>query len=203
MGRGTAARHRRGRRGARRAAGLLALDGRVRFGRPRLRSAAYRAAAPDESRAVHRALAEATDPGTDADRHAWHRAQSVVAPDETVAEALERSMPRARERGGLAAGLALRAGTIDTASGLLATATAGPLDARERALAGLLSARLGPHNGRCGSSRSPASTPASSTAPPRWSPRRTRRPAHGTSPPPCGPTWCSPRGAATANASTA
>ncbi len=60
--------------------GLLALDARVAFRHPLVRSAVYRASAPHERREVHRALAEATDPEVDPDRRAWHRAQAASMP---------------------------------------------------------------------------------------------------------------------------
>ncbi|MEA2242388.1 MAG: hypothetical protein QOD24_1944, partial [Solirubrobacteraceae bacterium] len=57
--------------------GLLAIDTRVSFRHPLVRSSVYRAASAEDRQAVHRALADATDPEVDPDRRAWHRAQAT------------------------------------------------------------------------------------------------------------------------------
>jgi len=150
------------------AAGLIELDDRVRFRHPLVRSAVYRSATPAERREVHAALAEVTDPGTDPDRHVWHRARAAVTADETVAAELERAADRARSSGGLATVAAFleaavsltpdrarrarrsldaaqaqaTAGAFEEASSLLAVARTGPLDEAGRARADLLQARI-------------------------------------------------------------
>jgi DNA-binding CsgD family transcriptional regulator len=145
-------------------AGLLEIDDRVRFRHPLVRSAAYRAASPDERRRVHEALADVSDLELDPDRRAWHLALAAAGPDEAVAAELERSATRAQSRGGLAAATALlerataltpdptlqaeralaaaegsfQAGEFEATQRLLATAESGPLDGFQRARAALL-----------------------------------------------------------------
>ena len=135
-------------------AGLIAFGTRVRFRHPLVRSAVYQSASPQEKRQLHAALAEVTNPEVDPDRRAWHRAQAVVGPDESVAAELERSARRAQARGGLGAAAAflersvlmttdrllraertlaaaaakLQGGAFDNALELLTAAEAGPLD---------------------------------------------------------------------------
>src|SRR5882757_3503640 len=133
---------------------LLEVGAQVRFRHPLVRSAVYRAASLTDRRAVHDALAAATDPETDPDRRAWHRAHAAIAPDEEVAGELIDSAGRAQGRGGIAAAAAfleqavtftpdpvdratraltaaqlkLEAGDLVAAESLLAAADAGPLD---------------------------------------------------------------------------
>jgi DNA-binding CsgD family transcriptional regulator len=108
-------------------AGLIELGSRVRFRHPLVRSAAYRAAAPEMRRRGHAALADATDPQTDPDRRAWHRACATPAPDEAVAVELERCASRAQARAGPAAAAAF----LQRAAEL----TPGPRLRGERAMA--------------------------------------------------------------------
>jgi DNA-binding CsgD family transcriptional regulator len=148
--------------------GLLDVDGRVRFRHPLVRSAVYRVAPADDRRKVHRVLADVTDPNTDPDRRAWHRAQATVGPDEGVAAELELSAARAQRRGGVAAEAAFLeraseltidppkrarralaaarakhlAGAPDAALELLLTAETGPLDELELARMDMLRAEV-------------------------------------------------------------
>ena len=109
------------------AEGLLAIGERVTFRHPLVRSAVYRSAAVEDRRAVHLALAEATDREADPDRRAWHLAAAAAGPDEQVALELERSAGRAQARGGLAAAAAF----LQRAVAL----TADPARRADRALA--------------------------------------------------------------------
>jgi DNA-binding CsgD family transcriptional regulator len=149
-------------------AGLIEFREDVRFRHPMVRATAYRTASTIERQEVHRALAEATDPATDPDRRAWHRAQTTVSPDESIAAELEQSAGRARARGGLvaasalleraakltpdAAGRARRgleaawakrdAGLLDAALALLADVDAGPRDVLRAAEVGHLRGQI-------------------------------------------------------------
>jgi hypothetical protein len=149
-------------------AGLIEIDGRVRFRHPLVRSAVYRAASAEQRRRVHRALAEATDAETDPDRRAWHLAAATAGPDEDVASELERAAGRAEARGGLAAAAAFleraavltpdpvrraqralaaaqtkyEAGALDDALALLATADTGAAGDLQRAHLDLLRAQI-------------------------------------------------------------
>jgi DNA-binding CsgD family transcriptional regulator len=140
-------------------AGLVEFDARVQFRHPLVRSAAYRSASLKERQEIHRALAQATDPGVDPDRRAWHRAQATPSPNEEVAAELERSAGRAQARGGLPAAAAFveraalltpepelrarrflaaaaakrEAGELDEAVTLVTAAQSGMLDERSAA----------------------------------------------------------------------
>lgn len=148
--------------------GLLEYGARVRFRHPLVRSAVYGAASDPERREVHRALGLATDPERDPDRRIWHFAQAAEGNDEGIADELERSAGRARDRGGLAAVAAFlvrsaaltadpanrgrrileaalaehKSGAPEMAEGHVAAAQAGVLSEFDRARAELLRARI-------------------------------------------------------------
>ncbi len=156
--------------------GLLTVGDRVTFRHPLVRSAIYQAAPVAERRRAHLALAEATDPGADPDRRAWHRARAAAGPDEEIAAELERSAGRAQARGGLAAAaeflersaaLTLEparraqralaaaqakylAAAFDAALAVLATAETGPLEESQRARAELLRGQIAFASGNSG-----------------------------------------------------
>ena len=156
------------------ASGLIEFRGQVRFCHPLARAAVYWAASPWQRQRVHRALADATDPGADPDRRAWHLAHAAPGLDEGVAAELEHSAGRARARCGLTAAAAFaeraaeltpdparrarraltaaqakhQAGAPDAADALLTMAQAGPLDELGRARAELLRAQLAAGTGR-------------------------------------------------------
>jgi DNA-binding CsgD family transcriptional regulator len=159
--------------GATAADGLFDVGTRATFRHPVVRSAVYRAAADEDRRRVHLALAEATDPEIDPDRRAWHRAQATIGPDAEVADELERSADRAQARGGVAAAAAFleraaaltldpatratrlltaaqakrHAGAPDAAAALLTAAEAGPLDELQRARGDVLRAQIAANSG--------------------------------------------------------
>ena len=140
-------------------AGIVEVGARVRFRHPLLRAAVYRTASPEDRRAVHGALAEATDQGIDPEGRAWHRAQACSGPDEHVARELEQSAELVYARGGIAAAAAFleratqltpdpgrravralaaaegkfKAGSSEAAYDLLTSAELGPIDDLVRA----------------------------------------------------------------------
>ncbi|UGT38969.1 AAA family ATPase [Nocardia yamanashiensis] len=83
---------------------LIHIDsGTVTFRHPLVRSALVAAAAPEDRRKAHLALAELL---TDApDRRVWHLAAGAAGADEDVAAALEEAAERSRHRGGAIAAL--------------------------------------------------------------------------------------------------
>jgi DNA-binding CsgD family transcriptional regulator len=86
--------------------GILELGTRITFRHPLMRSVIYGSASAEDRRAAHRALAAVTGAELDPDRRAWHLARAALAPDENIADELERSAGRARARGGLPAAAA-------------------------------------------------------------------------------------------------
>ncbi|MFE5504993.1 ATP-binding protein [Amycolatopsis japonica] len=163
------------------ASGLIRFDTRARFCHPLARSAAYRAAEPEQRHTAHRALAEVTDAETAGDRRAWHRAQATTGPDEEVAAELELSASRAQARGGVAAAAAfleraaalsldpakqtertlaaarttLEAGGTEAAADLLASVDTENLDVPQHASVDLLRGRIAFVQGAEGAVRGP------------------------------------------------
>jgi len=163
------------------AAGLIEFGPRMRFQHPLMRSAAYRAAELSERRAVHRALAAATDAQADPDRRAWHAANAAVGPDDTVAAELEISADRAQNRGGMAAAAVFleratvltidpqlrgsraiaaaqakrEAASPDAAYALLAIAETAPLTALQHAQVARMRAQMDFVRSRAGASGAP------------------------------------------------
>ncbi|MCL1869145.1 MAG: AAA family ATPase [Promicromonosporaceae bacterium] len=83
------------------AAGLITYDARrVAFRHPLVRSGVVHAERPARRHAAHAALA--TVLGEQPYRRAWHRAQSILGPDDDVADELERSHVIALRRGSVA-----------------------------------------------------------------------------------------------------
>jgi DNA-binding CsgD family transcriptional regulator len=147
---------------------LLEIGAQVRFRHPLVRSAVYRSAPAAARRAVHGALAAASDPDADPDRRAWHRAHAATAPDEAVAAELIDCAGRAQRRGGVAAAAAFlersvtftadpaervsraliaarakfEAADFASAQSLLALAEAGPVDELGRAKAQAIRAQI-------------------------------------------------------------
>ena len=147
---------------------LLEIGTRVRFRHPLVRSAVYAAAAPEDRRAAHLALADATDAQVDPQRRVWHLAAAAAGPDEAVASALERTAGTVQARAGLASAAAflqraleltadparrperalsaaqahLHAGAFDAARGLLAEAAGIAIDDLQRARAEQLTGQV-------------------------------------------------------------
>ena len=99
--------------------GLVSVDGEeITLRHPLVRSAVYSAAPSAERRRVHAALAAALTGDEDADRRAWHRASSVIGPDESVVADLVAAAERSERRGGHEAASAawVRASELSTAS---------------------------------------------------------------------------------------
>lgn len=131
---------------------LMRLEGgRLVFGHPLIRTAAYQSAPLAARVAAHRALADAMPRVGGADRRAWQLAAAATAPDEYVAAALEETARHARARGGYAAEAAAReraARLTPDGTGRarrLALAAVAAADAGQSAHAADLARRAAPH----------------------------------------------------------
>lgn len=99
--------------------GLVAVgEGHITLRHPLVRSAVYSAATSGERRQVHAALAAALTAPEEADRRAWHRASSVIEPDQSVVDELVAAAQRAERRGGYEAASSAwtRAAELSTSS---------------------------------------------------------------------------------------
>jgi DNA-binding CsgD family transcriptional regulator len=125
---------------------LLDIGSQVRFRHPLVRSAAYAAGTEEERGAVHRALADATDPQVAPERRVWHLADAARDLDESIAGELERIADVVQGRAGLTAAaaflqraVALSADPVRRADRALSAAQAylhaGALDDGRRLLA--------------------------------------------------------------------
>lgn len=84
---------------------LTVVGAELRFRHPLVRSAVYADATFHRRRAAHLAIADHL--GAHTDRATWHRAVAATAPDERLADAVERSADAARRRGGEAAAVSV------------------------------------------------------------------------------------------------
>jgi tetratricopeptide (TPR) repeat protein len=86
-----------------RAAGLVTVsENRVVFLHPLMRSGLLQAEGQARRRSAHGVLARTLD---DAYRRTWHRAQSIVGPDDRIADALEANAAQALSRGAVIAAI--------------------------------------------------------------------------------------------------
>jgi len=82
---------------------IISAQPRLVFRHPIIRSVIYENAGTSARRRVHAVLAQVAEDRGFPDAAAWHRAYATSGPDEAVANQLERTAARARDRGGYAA----------------------------------------------------------------------------------------------------
>jgi DNA-binding NarL/FixJ family response regulator len=137
--------------------GLLEFGTCITFPDLQLRGIVYRAAPASSLRQVHQALADVCDASSERSLRAWHLGQTTLAPDDSIADALEDAVQDARTQAGrigaaallaratmltrdparrarralAAAHLAHEGGAIDTAGRLLELADGSVLDERD------------------------------------------------------------------------